>query len=168
MIINYCQHSYNIINTLIKESLMNSRFKGSFMVVVFAFLSMLCWGVTPLLVKVGLKDISPHVGLAIGSAVTTIILFGWMTADGGLSKLGQISSPALTFLIIEAIIASFLGDLCYFIAIKNGQVSTVATILSCSPLVTVILCAVFLNETLTITKMIGAVMVVVGIVFTLL
>ena len=138
------------------------------MVVFFAFLSMLCWGVTPLLVKAGLKDIEPHIGLAVGSAVTTIILFGWMTADGGLSKLGQISSPSLLFLIIEAVLASFLGDLCYFIAIKHGQVSTVATILSCSPLVTVMLCAIFLNEALTITKMFGAVFVVVGIILTLI
>ena len=129
---------------------------------------MLCWGVSPLLVKAGLKDIEPHIGLAIGSAVTTIILFGWMMVDGGLSKLGQVSSLSLIFLIAEAIIASFLGDLCYFIAIKHGQVSVVATILSCSPLATVFLCAVFLNETLTIAKMTGAVFVVVGIILTLL
>ena len=137
------------------------------MVILFSFISMFCWGVTPLFVKLGLKEVEPHIGLAIGSATTTIILFGWMLADGGLSKLNQVSSTALIFLIIEAMLASFLGDLSYFIAIKNGQVSVVAAILSCSPLVTVILCALFLHEALTVTKVGGALLIVVGIILTI-
>ena len=146
---------------------MNSH-KNSMMVIVFAFISMFCWGVTPLFVKLGLKDLEPHIGLAIGSATTTILLFGWILVGGGLPKLGQVSSTALIFLIIEAILASFLGDLSYFIAIKHGNVSVVATILSCSPLVTVILCALFLQEALTITKMGGAILIVAGIILTML
>ena len=147
---------------------MNSHFKNSFLVVMFAFISMFCWGVTPLFVKIGLKEIEPHVGLAIGSATTTIILFGWLAAGGGLARLGHISSTALIFLIAEAVLASFLGDLCYFIAIKHGQVSVVAAILSCSPLVTVVLCALFLNEALTVTKLAGTVLIVAGIILSLL
>lgn len=145
---------------------MSSRYLN-ILVIIFSFVSMICWGVTPLFVKLGLKDIEPHAGLAIGASATVIILFGWMIADGSFSKIGQISSTALIFLILDAVLSSFIGDLAYFFAIKHGQVSLVATILSCSPLVTVILCALFLNETITAAKIIGAVLIVAGIIFTL-
>lgn len=137
--------------------------KNNLMVILFAFIGMLCWGITPLFVKLGLKGVDPHIGLAIRTATTTIILTGWMLCDGSFSKLATVSSAAVIFLIIEAVIATFIGDLAYFAAIKNGEVSLVAIILSCSPLVTMLLSMIFLKEAITGTRIIGAFLIIAGI-----
>jgi transporter family protein len=148
-------------------SLMGSPGKSNITVVILAFVGMICWGITPLFVKLGLKDIDPHIGLAIRTATTTIILTGWMVADGSFSRLTAVPVSALIFLIIEAFIATFVGDLAYFAAIKNGSVSLVAIILSCSPLVTMLLSMLFLHEAVTAAKVIGSLLIISGIVVTL-
>ncbi|MGE5494258.1 MAG: EamA family transporter [Burkholderiales bacterium] len=148
-------------------SLMNPPGKSNFMVVILAFIGMVCWGITPLFVKLGLKDIDPHIGLAIRTATTTIILTGWMIADGSFARLNTVPASALVFLIIEAFIATFVGDLAYFAAVKNGSVSLVAIILSCSPLVTMLLSMIFLHEAVTGTKVLGSLLIIGGIVLTL-
>ena len=138
--------------------------KNNLIVIILAFIGMICWGITPLFVKLGLKDIEPRIGLAIRTATTTIILTGWMICDGSFSKVGLISSSALLFLVIEAILATFIGDLAYFAAIKLGEVSLVAIILSCSPLVTILFSILFLKETVSLSRIIGAVLIVTGII----
>ncbi len=146
---------------------MDSPGKSNLTVVILALIGMVCWGITPLFVKLGLKDIDPHIGLAIRTASTTIILTGWMIADGSFSRLTMVPASALIFLIIEAFIATFVGDLAYFAAIKNGSVSLVAIILSCSPLVTMLLSMLFLHEAVTGTKIAGSLLIIGGIVLTL-
>ena len=146
---------------------MNPSGKNNLFVIISAFIGMMCWGITPLFVKLGLKNLDPHIGLAIRTATTTIILTGWMIFDGSFAKLGQVSAAALIFLIIEAFIATFVGDLAYFAAVKNGSVSLVAIILSCSPLVTMLLSVLFLHETLTSAKIVGSLLIISGIVLTL-
>ncbi|MGI5850033.1 MAG: EamA family transporter [Christensenellales bacterium] len=137
--------------------------KNNLLVIFFAFIGMICWGITPLFVKLGLKDIDPHIGLAIRTATTTIILSGWMICDGSFARISQVSTVALIFLVLEAIVATFIGDLAYFAAIKNGQVSLVSIILSASPLVTILLSMIFLNEAVTVTRIIGSFLIIVGI-----
>jgi transporter family protein len=138
--------------------------KNNIMVIIFAFIGMICWGITPMFVKFGLKEIEPHIGLAIRTATTTIILTGWMITDGSFVKINQIASTTLVFIVIEAILATFVGDLAYFAAIKQGEVSLVAIILSCSPLVTILCSIIFLNEAVSVTRVIGAVLIIAGIV----
>lgn len=145
----------------------SSSSNGNLTTIIFAFIGMVCWGITPLFVKLGLKDMAPQIGLAIRTATTTIILTGWMIASGTFSKLGEVSTAALIFLIIEAIIATFIGDLAYFIAIKNGQVSLVSIILSCSPLVTILFASLFLKEAVTVTQIIGSILIIGGVILAL-
>lgn len=137
--------------------------KNNIAVLLFAFIGMVCWGITPVFVKLGLKSLDPHIGLAIRTATTTLILSGWMICDGSFSKLGEVPFAALLFLMIEAVLATFVGDLAYFAAIKRGDVSLVAIILSCSPLVTVLISMLFLKEAVTVTRVIGAVLIIAGI-----
>jgi len=137
--------------------------KNNIAVLLFAFIGMVCWGITPVFVKLGLKSLDPHIGLAIRTATTTLILSGWMISDGSFSKLGEVPFAALLFLMIEAVLATFVGDLAYFAAIKRGDVSLVAIILSCSPLVTVLISMIFLKEAVTATRIMGAVLIIAGI-----
>ncbi|HEX3030639.1 MAG TPA: EamA family transporter [Bacillota bacterium] len=134
------------------------------MVYVLAFIGMFCWGVAPLFVKLGLQSINPLVGLAIRTTFTIIIIFSWMLMDGSFLKLKYVSSSALLLLAIEAVLATLVGDLAYFAAIKRGEVSLVTIIMACSPLITIACSILFLGEQVTVARMIGAGLIIVGIV----
>lgn len=137
---------------------------NNLMVFILAFIGMICWGVAPLFVKLGLKDIDPLVGLAIRTAFTIIVISGIMLVNGSFSKLGDI--PVKTFLLLaaEALLATLIGDFAYFAAIKRGAVSLVTIIMSSSPLVTIICSIIFLGEKVTFARVIGAGMIILGII----
>ena len=140
-------------------------FRGNnLMVFIFAFIGMICWGVAPLFVKLGLKDIDPLVGLAIRTAFTIIVISGVMLINGSIFKLGSI--PPKTFLLLgaEALLATLIGDLAYFAAVKRGAVSLVTIIMSSSPLVTIICSIIFLGEQITIARVLGAGLIILGII----
>jgi transporter family protein len=147
---------------------MNSFFsKNNISVIVLSFIGMFCWGITPIFVKIGLKETAPQLGLAIRTATTTIILTGCMIGDGSFDKISKITVTTLVFLVAEAIVATFIGDLAYFAAVKNGQVSLVSIIFACAPLVTIIFSVIFLKETVNATRLIGSFMVIGGIILAL-
>lgn len=134
------------------------------MVMLLAFIGMMCWGIAPLFVKLGLKDINPLSGLAIRTAFTIIVITGWMFIDGSIFKLKSISSPTLLLLAAEAVLATLIGDLAYFAAIKRGAVSLVTVIMSSSPLITIICSVLFLGEQVTFARVIGTGLIILGIV----
>lgn len=134
------------------------------MVFILAFVGMICWGIAPLFVKLGLKNVDPLVGLAVRTTFTIIIISGWMLFDGSIFKLRNIPSSALVLLALEAIFATLIGDLAYFAAIKRGEVSLVTIIMACSPLITIVCSIFFLGEQVTLARLLGAGLIILGIV----
>lgn len=133
------------------------------MVYLFAIIGMICWGVSPLFAKIGLKDINPLVGLSIRTLFTTVVIFVWMYLNGSIAELHSVSAKTVFLLITEAFLATLIGDLAYFAALKRGSASIVMLIMACSPLVTILCSVFFLNEKMTITSIIGAGLIMIGI-----
>lgn len=136
------------------------------MVIFLSFIVMICWGVGPIVAKIGLKDINPLTGLMLRSTMTMVMVSSWIGINGGISKFKSISLYAIIFITIDAIITTVIGDLAYYSAIKRGQVSIVTIITSASPLVTLLLSTLFLGEDITFTKLIGSILVIFGIILT--
>ncbi|MFY9568271.1 MAG: DMT family transporter, partial [Acetivibrionales bacterium] len=74
--------------------------------------------------------------------------------------------PAGTWWLIgiEALLATLVGDLAYYAALKKGDVSLVTIVMSSSPLITILCSALFLGEHITLMRLIGAVLVIAGII----
>lgn len=134
------------------------------MVFLLAFIGMTCWGIAPLFVKLGLKDVNPLMGLAVRTTFTLIVISSIMFINGSIYSLKNISSTALILLAVEAIFATLIGDLAYFAAIKRGAVSLVTIIMASSPLITIICSILFLDEQITFSRITGAVLVIIGII----
>jgi Predicted membrane protein len=134
------------------------------MVFILAFIGMICWGVAPLFVKLGLRDIDPLVGLAIRTAFTIIVISGVMLINGSIFELKNVPPKTFLLLAAEALLATLIGDLAYFAAIKRGAVSLVTIIMSSSPLVTIICSVIFLGEQVTSARVIGAALIILGII----
>jgi transporter family protein len=134
------------------------------MVYLLAFIGMICWGVSPIFAKFGLKEVNPLVGLSVRTFFTASIILIWMFLSGSLKELMNVSTRVLLLLITEALLATLIGDLAYFGALKRGSASVVMLIMACSPVVTILCSVIFLNEKITLTHIIGACLTMVGII----
>lgn len=134
------------------------------MVYLLAIIGMICWGISPLFAKWGLKDIDPLVGLAIRTIFTAFVVFTWICLNGSVSTLKTIPCKTYGMLIAEAITATVIGDLAYFAALKRGSPSVVMLIMSCSPLVTIISSVLLMGEKISISNLIGAALIITGII----
>lgn len=133
------------------------------MVVLLAVLGMVCWGLAPIFAKIGLKDVNPMLGLGIRTLMAGGLVAVWMSASGMFADIGTVSASTWIFIAIEAVLATLVGDLAYFAAIKSGDVSVVTIIMASSPVVTILCAAIFLGDKITFEKIIGAALVIGGI-----
>ncbi len=134
------------------------------MVYMLAFIGMVCWGISPIFAKLGLKDLNPLLGLSVRTLFTASIILIWMIFSGSIKLLMNLPGRILILLMIEAVLATLIGDLAYFGALKRGSASIVMLIMACSPVVTILCSVIFLDEKMTMTKLIGACLTMVGII----
>ncbi len=130
--------------------------------ILYALISMLFAGVTSVIAKKGMADISSELGLT----VRTIFVFAFvllfaavavpMKAWEGLRK------ENLLWLGVSAATTA-VSWIFYYKAIKDGEVSTVALIDKGSIIIAVILAAVILKETITPRTICGVALMLGGL-----
>ncbi len=134
------------------------------MTILLSLIGMICWGIAPIFAKIGLKAMNPITGLALRSFITTVIITLYINIDSNVVKLKDITFYGLLFIGLEAVLSTVVGDIAYYAAIKKGNVSLVTMIMSASPVVTLFGAMYLLGEQITITKIIGALLVILGII----
>jgi len=137
------------------------------MVIFLALFGMICWGIAPVFAKVALKNIDPVAGLVLRTIFAASVVSGWVIVSGSFSKVSSIPASAWWLIGVEALLATLVGDLAYYAALKKGDVSLVTIIMSSSPLITILCAMLFLGEQITITRLFGAALVIIGIILIL-
>lgn len=127
----------------------------------FALLSMLFAGITSVLAKFGLKNVSGDAGLAIRTSA--VFAFVWLNtlAFGYVREIPRLSKQDLLFLCLSALTTT-LSWIFYYRAMKAGEVSVVAGIDKASIVVTLLLSWWLLREPMTPKVVIGAALVLAG------
>lgn len=127
----------------------------------FSLLSAFFAALTAILAKIGVKDVDSNLATAIRTVV--ILIFAWsiVTFQGSLGKLGSVSKFSLTFLVLSGI-ATGMSWLFYFRALQVGNASQVAPVDKLSLALTIILAAVFLHEKLTLSTVLGSLLMLAG------
>lgn len=128
---------------------------------IFAFLSAFFAGITAVLSKVDIKNINSNLGTAIRTVV--VFIFAWLMvfvarAQNGIS---DISIKTYVFLVLSGL-ATGASWLCYFKALKYGDVNKVAPIDKSSTILTMILACLFLHEEITAVKLVCIVLIGIG------
>ncbi|MFM2225317.1 MAG: hypothetical protein RJA07_1519 [Bacteroidota bacterium] len=131
---------------------------------IYAIISMLFAGLTSVIAKFGMKNLSSDVALSI----RTIVVFSIITANAFLftnafQQLKQAPKSNLIFLIISGITTS-LSWIFYYRAMKEGQVSYVASIDKASIVVTLLLSFIILKEPITAKLITGALFILIGMI----
>lgn len=129
-----------------------------------ALFGALCWGLAPVFGKIGLQQIDPVTGLAGRTLIAGGVVLIWLLTAGRVPALESIPAKAWLLLAAEGLLATLIGDLAYYAALKHGQAGEVTVVFAASPLVTLWVSHRWLAEALTWQKAIGALFVAVGVV----
>ncbi len=130
---------------------------------IFALISMLFAGLTSVIAKAGLKNVSGETGLAVRTVFVFAFVWGNNLLFQNLNDVKSLTKQDLVFLGVSGF-TTFVSWLFYYKAIKIGNVSEVALIDKGSILITLILSFVFLREPFTAKIALGASFILVGLI----
>lgn len=126
--------------------------------IIFAILSAFFAGITAVLSKSGIKNVNSNLGTAIRTIV--VFIFAWLMVfvAGVQTEPSSISTKTLIFLILSGF-ATGASWLCYFKALKFGDVNKVAPIDKSSTILTMLLAFIFLHEEISLLKAVCIVLI---------
>jgi transporter family protein len=131
----------------------------------WALLASFCWGFAPLFEKVGLRgNIDPAVGVLIrtvGVLLGVLLIFPAMPKFTG--RFADLTPRNWFFLSMGGLLASVIGQLCFYRALKLGEVSKVVPIGASYPVLAFLLGILFFRESVTLPKMAGIALVIAGV-----
>jgi len=128
---------------------------------VFAILAAVFAAATSILAKIGIEGVNSNLATAIRTVVVVAMAWGIVFITHAETGIAEISNKSWLFLILSGL-ATGASWLCYFYAIKMGEVSKVVPIDKCSLVLTIILAAVFLGEVMTWKTVVGSLLIVAG------
>jgi bacterial/archaeal transporter family protein len=126
--------------------------------IVYAILSMIFAGLTSVLAKYGLQNISPDFGLGIRTTVIFVIITTINVIGSKYKEMANLTSIQLALLIASGITTT-LSWIFYYRAMKDGPVSYVASIDKASILITLLLSFLLLKEPMTPKIIIGGALI---------
>jgi bacterial/archaeal transporter family protein len=133
----------------------------------YAFVSAAAAAATAILAKLGVEGVPSTLATAVRTVI--VLIFAWLMVfqAGELRALTSMSRRSLTFLTLSGI-ATGISWLAYFRALQLGPASRVAPIDKLSLPLTVLLAGLLLHETVTWKVALGAALMTVGALITLL
>lgn len=118
-------------------------------------------GLTAILAKIGIRRTDSTVATAIRTVVVLVMSWAMVFVVGSQGTLGQIDGRSLTFLGLSGL-ATGASWLCYFRALKLGNVNHVAPIDKLSTVLTILLAFLLLGEPFGAAQGVGMVLIGVG------
>lgn len=132
--------------------------------IVYAVMAGLFWGTSPVLVKRGLvdSDVSAATLLQQSSILLTLILF---TLFEGSFAAGAIPVAALIVFVATGVVGAYLGRTLFVKSVDQIGAARAQSVNNSAPVITVLLAALLLGESLTPFVVGGVLLIVSGIIF---
>lgn len=121
------------------------------------------WGIAPIFEKTGLKGATPLAGLfyrCVGVVLGIVILGIFMVKPQEIRAVGLRSA---LLLIAGGFLASFIAQICFYNALKLGQVSRIVPISASYPFIAALLGVLLLGESVNAFKIGGALLIIAGV-----
>ena len=128
---------------------------------LYAVGSALLAGLTSILAKCGIRKTDSTVATAIRTII--VLIFAWVMVFvvGSQGTIASIPARSLAFLGLSGL-ATGVSWLCYFYALQRGPIDKVVPIDKSSTVMTILLAALLLGESVTLTRGIGVVLIAAG------
>jgi drug/metabolite transporter (DMT)-like permease len=129
----------------------------------FAILAACCWGISNVLVRIGVHSLSPTTGTWISLLPGSVAILGFVLIFH-LDEILALPGLAFIWFALAGFLNFALGRLLNTIGIKLVGVSKAAPLFSTAPLFATVLGVTFLNESITPQLILGTLLVVAGAV----
>lgn len=129
--------------------------------VLFALLSALFAALTSILAKIGIEGINSNLATAIRTVVVLVMAWGIVFLTGVQSGISDITARGWIFLILSGL-ATGLSWLFYYKALQLGEASKVVPIDKLSVVISIVLAFIILHEKVTVTTVIGGLLITAG------
>lgn len=135
---------------------------------LYPFIIALVWGSIPIIIKLYLSFL-PHVCIILLQSIVLFIssllyVFFFKYKDF-IIGLGNITYKNILLLALVFFIASFICNILYLHILKKDTIISPLIIFILTPLITIIISAIVLNEILNIKQIFGCILVLIGIFF---
>jgi transporter family protein len=127
--------------------------------ILLALASAFFAGVMAILAKIGIKNTDANLATALRTVVVAVFAWLMVAVVGAGSLLSEVDTRSLVFLILSGL-ATGGSWLCYFQALKMGDINKVVPVDKSSTVLTMLMAFFFLNEGLTWLKV--AAMILIG------
>jgi transporter family protein len=120
-------------------------------------------GLTAILAKVGVEGVDSNVATALRTTVVVCFTWGIVIFSGLMSNIPQLNGRSVLFLVLSGL-ATGASWLCYFRALQLGEASQVAPVDKLSVVFVLLFAALFLGEKMHWQTILGAALIVGGVV----
>jgi transporter family protein len=128
---------------------------------LFALLSAVFAALTAILAKVGIDGVDSNLATAIRTMVVVVMAWGMVFLTHAQNGIWSISRKSWLFLILSGL-ATGASWLCYYRALRLGQVSKVVPVDKLSVVFTLLLAFLFLHEEFTAKSLLGCIFISAG------
>jgi drug/metabolite transporter (DMT)-like permease len=132
--------------------------------ILYAIVAGIFWGTSPVLVKRGLVHADVSAATLYQQATILIMLIAAALIEGELFA-GIITPRAILVFAFTGVVGAYLGRTLFVKTVDQIGASRAQSLNNSSPLITVLLAALFLNEPLTLIVVVGVVLIISGVFF---
>ncbi len=122
------------------------------------------WGITPIFEKLSLAKASPFTVMTLRFMFTATCVVVVSLVTGKYREFSSVDSKTLLWIFLAGLLGGIVGLFIYFVALKQGLTSRIAPITATFPLFTALYAFVFLHESISIQRIMGIVLIVLGLI----
>ena len=123
------------------------------------------WGITPIFEKLSLIKASPFTVMTIRFIFTAMCVAVASIVTGRYREISTIEGKTFLWIILAGFLGGIVGLFLYFVALKQDLTTKIAPITATFPLFTALYAYIFLHEPITLFRLIGIVLIVLGLMF---
>lgn len=135
--------------------------------IILALVSAITGALVAIFGKVGLNNFDVILGVTVRAIIMAIFLIVVLLLSGKFQLLNTIDNKSLGYIFLASI-SGVLSWLAYFLALKFGPASGVAALDKLSVVFVLIFSVVFLAEKLTLYKLLGVILMIIGAILIVL
>lgn len=133
--------------------------------IIFSLLSALFGALMTIFIKLGLKGINPILSLTIRSIIVCLFLLVFIVVNNSIKEIKAIDKNKWIWLFLTAVV-TFATWVFYYLALSKNEAYKVASLEKISIIIVIILSFFVLNEKITILRILGMILILVGSIMT--
>jgi bacterial/archaeal transporter family protein len=123
------------------------------------------WGITPIFEKLSLVKATPLTVITLRFIFTTACVIALSLVTGRYREIASVDGRTLLWIFLAGLLGGVFGLLIYFSVLKQDLTSKIVPIAATFPLFTALYAFIFLHENISIERLVGIVLIVLGLIF---